>query len=125
MLYVEGFESPDLGAEKSRHVTLNESVDLIRRWKFHCKRAAIESQLRQVLFGCVKMGMEEEDRSVKMKILKGGGRFWRWSRCIMGCNCCKPSAIEDSKESPRERLSNKASSDLRVSRATSSRREEA
>ncbi|KAJ6724473.1 CELL DIVISION PROTEIN KINASE [Salix viminalis] len=43
----------------------------------------------------------------------------------MGCNCCKPSAIEDSKESPRERLSNKASSDLRVSRATSSRREEA
>ncbi|KAJ6312885.1 hypothetical protein OIU77_014415 [Salix suchowensis] len=43
----------------------------------------------------------------------------------MGCNCCKPSAIEDSKESPRERLSNKASSDLRVSWATSSRREEA
>ncbi|KAJ4832696.1 hypothetical protein Tsubulata_010106 [Turnera subulata] len=42
----------------------------------------------------------------------------------MGCVCCKPSAIEDSKESPRERLSNKASSDLRVSRATSSRREE-
>lgn len=43
----------------------------------------------------------------------------------MGCICCKPSAIEDSKESPRERLSSKASSDLRVSRATSSRREEA
>nr|TKR86202.1 putative serine/threonine-protein kinase [Populus alba] len=43
----------------------------------------------------------------------------------MGCLCCKPSAIEDSKESPRERLSSKASSDLRVSRATSSRREEA
>ncbi|KAG6793834.1 hypothetical protein POTOM_003058 [Populus tomentosa] len=43
----------------------------------------------------------------------------------MGCMCCKPSAIEDSKESPRERLSSKPSSDLRVSRATSSRREEA
>eukprot|EP00257_Ricinus_communis_P023483 XP_015583478.1 probable serine/threonine-protein kinase At1g54610 isoform X1 [Ricinus communis] len=45
--------------------------------------------------------------------------------CIMGCVCCKPSAIEDSKDSPGERLSSKASSDLRVSRATSSRREEA
>ncbi|XP_031249760.1 probable serine/threonine-protein kinase At1g54610 [Pistacia vera] len=44
---------------------------------------------------------------------------------MMGCICCKPSAIEDSKESPRERLSSKASSDLRVSRATSSRREDA
>ncbi|KAM7280300.1 hypothetical protein ACFE04_007434 [Oxalis oulophora] len=43
----------------------------------------------------------------------------------MGCVCGKPSAIEDSKDSPRERLSNKAPSDLRVSRATSSRREEA
>ncbi|KAI9184890.1 hypothetical protein LWI28_002203 [Acer negundo] len=43
----------------------------------------------------------------------------------MGGICCKPSAIEDSKESPRERLSSKAQSDLRVSRATSSRREEA
>lgn len=43
----------------------------------------------------------------------------------MGCVCCKPSAIEDSKESPRERLSSKISSDVRVSRATSSRREEA
>ncbi|KAK6229432.1 hypothetical protein SCA6_018383 [Theobroma cacao] len=43
----------------------------------------------------------------------------------MGCICCKPSAIEDSKESPRERPSSKASSDVRVSRATSSRREEA
>ncbi|KAL5802869.1 hypothetical protein ACOSQ4_031174 [Xanthoceras sorbifolium] len=43
----------------------------------------------------------------------------------MGCICCKPSAIEDSKDSPRERLSSKAPSDLRVSRATSSRREEA
>ncbi|XVE80135.1 hypothetical protein DITRI_Ditri14bG0115100 [Diplodiscus trichospermus] len=40
----------------------------------------------------------------------------------MGCICCKPSAIEDSKDSPRERLSNKGS---QVSRATSSRREEA
>ncbi|KAK6230567.1 hypothetical protein QUC31_002085 [Theobroma cacao] len=44
---------------------------------------------------------------------------------MMGCICCKPSAIEDSKESPRERPSSKASSDVRVSRATSSRREEA
>ncbi|KAJ9671634.1 hypothetical protein PVL29_025371 [Vitis rotundifolia] len=43
----------------------------------------------------------------------------------MGCICCKPSAIEDSRESPRERLSSKASSDLRVARAASSRREEA
>ncbi|XVF04226.1 hypothetical protein REPUB_Repub05bG0064100 [Reevesia pubescens] len=44
---------------------------------------------------------------------------------MMGCICCKPSAIEDSKESPRERPSSKASLDVRVSRATSSRREEA
>ncbi|KAJ9671635.1 hypothetical protein PVL29_025371 [Vitis rotundifolia] len=44
---------------------------------------------------------------------------------MMGCICCKPSAIEDSRESPRERLSSKASSDLRVARAASSRREEA
>ena len=43
----------------------------------------------------------------------------------MGCVCCKPSAIEDSKESPRERLSNKTSSDLQVARVTSSSREEA
>lgn len=43
---------------------------------------------------------------------------------IMGCICCKPSAIEDSRESPRERSSRKASSDLRVARAVSSRREE-
>ncbi|KAL3508680.1 hypothetical protein ACH5RR_028081 [Cinchona calisaya] len=42
----------------------------------------------------------------------------------MGSVCCKPSAIEDSKESPRERISSKASSDLRVPRAVSSRREE-
>lgn len=42
----------------------------------------------------------------------------------MGGICCKPSAIEDSKESPRERLSSKTSSDLRAPRATSSRREE-
>ncbi|XP_010260205.1 PREDICTED: probable serine/threonine-protein kinase At1g54610 isoform X2 [Nelumbo nucifera] len=42
----------------------------------------------------------------------------------MGCICFKASAIEDSRESPRERLSSKASSDLRVPRATSSRREE-
>lgn len=43
---------------------------------------------------------------------------------IMGCMCCKPSAIEDSKESPRERLSNKAVLESRVSRGASSRREE-
>lgn len=48
-----------------------------------------------------------------------------WFCCIMGCACCKPSAIDDSKESPRERFSSKASLDLRVARATSSRREEA
>uniref|UniRef100_A0A5B6YXR8 Protein kinase domain-containing protein n=1 Tax=Davidia involucrata TaxID=16924 RepID=A0A5B6YXR8_DAVIN len=42
----------------------------------------------------------------------------------MGCLCCKPSAIEDSRESPRERLSSKTSSDLRVQRVTSLRREE-
>lgn len=42
----------------------------------------------------------------------------------MGCLCCKPSAIEDSKESPRERVSSKASSELRAPRAVSSRREE-
>ncbi|XP_019168198.1 PREDICTED: probable serine/threonine-protein kinase At1g54610 [Ipomoea nil] len=40
----------------------------------------------------------------------------------MGCLCCKPSAIEDSRESPRERLSCKASVDLRVA---TGRREEA
>lgn len=43
---------------------------------------------------------------------------------MMGCICCKPSAIDDSKESPRERFSSKASSDVRVGRVTSSRREE-
>ncbi|XP_057461627.1 probable serine/threonine-protein kinase At1g54610 [Actinidia eriantha] len=42
----------------------------------------------------------------------------------MGCVCGKPLAIEDSRESPGERLSNKTSSDLRVPRITSSRREE-
>ncbi|KAF5208292.1 kinase domain, partial [Thalictrum thalictroides] len=42
----------------------------------------------------------------------------------MGCNCFKASAIDDSRESPRDRLSSKASSDLRVSRVASSRREE-
>ncbi|KAK7313020.1 hypothetical protein VNO77_37350 [Canavalia gladiata] len=46
-------------------------------------------------------------------------------QCIMGCVCCKPSAIEDSKESPRERLSSKASTDSYASRGTSTRREEA
>ncbi|KAM5586017.1 putative serine/threonine-protein kinase [Rosa sericea] len=43
----------------------------------------------------------------------------------MGCMYCKPSAIEDSKDSPRERLSNKAASDSRAARVASSRREEA
>ncbi|KAL2327647.1 hypothetical protein Fmac_021074 [Flemingia macrophylla] len=43
----------------------------------------------------------------------------------MGCVCCKPSAIEDSKESPRERLSSKVSMDSRVVRGASSRREDA
>ncbi|KAJ4975498.1 hypothetical protein NE237_000604 [Protea cynaroides] len=43
----------------------------------------------------------------------------------MGAVCCKSSAIEDSRESPRERLSSKSSTNLlRVSRAASSRREE-
>ncbi|KAL6196515.1 hypothetical protein ACLB2K_032130 [Fragaria x ananassa] len=43
----------------------------------------------------------------------------------MGCMYCKPSAIEDSKESPREILSNKAASDSQAARVASSRREEA
>ncbi|KAK9269193.1 hypothetical protein L1049_000962 [Liquidambar formosana] len=42
----------------------------------------------------------------------------------MGCICGKASAIEDSRESPRERLSSKASLDVRVPRVTSSRKEE-
>ncbi|OVA07759.1 Protein kinase domain [Macleaya cordata] len=42
----------------------------------------------------------------------------------MGCVCGKASAIEDSRESPKERISSKASSDLRVPRVASSRREE-
>ncbi|KAI3457456.1 hypothetical protein Pfo_014119 [Paulownia fortunei] len=42
----------------------------------------------------------------------------------MGCACGKPYAIDDSKESPGERLSNKATSDLRAPSAVSSRREE-
>ncbi|XP_024965364.1 probable serine/threonine-protein kinase At1g54610 isoform X2 [Cynara cardunculus var. scolymus] len=41
----------------------------------------------------------------------------------MGCVCGKPSAIEDSRESPRDRYGNKISSELRVPRVTSSRRE--
>ena len=48
---------------------------------------------------------------------------WFW--CVMGGICCKPSAIDDSKESPRERVPSKVSSDLRVARVTSARREEA
>ncbi|KAE8677800.1 putative serine/threonine-protein kinase [Hibiscus syriacus] len=43
---------------------------------------------------------------------------------MMGCICCKPCAIEDSKECPRERPSSKASWDVRVPRATSSRSKE-
>ncbi|CAN8288164.1 unnamed protein product [Cochlearia groenlandica] len=47
----------------------------------------------------------------------------------MGCGWCKPSSIEDSKDSPRDRLSNKPSSEIRVSRpivvsSSTSRREE-
>ncbi|KAF8091093.1 hypothetical protein N665_0453s0001 [Sinapis alba] len=43
----------------------------------------------------------------------------------MGCVWCKPSAIEDSKDSPRERFSNKSSSEYTLSRpVASSRREE-
>lgn len=53
---------------------------------------------------------------------KGGWSWLFW--CVMGCICCKPSAIDDSKESPRERLLSKASSDVQVARVTSSRREE-
>ena len=58
-------------------------------------------------------------------VLKEEGLYWGWFCCMMGCIFCKPSAIDDSKESPRERLSSKASSDLRVARIASSRREEA
>uniref|UniRef100_A0A5B6YXM7 Protein kinase domain-containing protein n=2 Tax=Davidia involucrata TaxID=16924 RepID=A0A5B6YXM7_DAVIN len=42
----------------------------------------------------------------------------------MGCICGKDSAIQDSRESPRERQLNKGSSEVRVARAISSRREE-
>ena len=42
----------------------------------------------------------------------------------MGSICCKPSAIEDSKESPRERLSRRAPSEARAWRVSSLRREE-
>ncbi|KAH6795690.1 hypothetical protein C2S51_036676 [Perilla frutescens var. frutescens] len=42
----------------------------------------------------------------------------------MGCVCGKPYALGDNKESPEERLSSKATSDLRASRSVSSRREE-
>ncbi|XP_073026354.1 probable serine/threonine-protein kinase At1g54610 [Primulina eburnea] len=42
----------------------------------------------------------------------------------MGCICGKPYAIDDSNESPRERLPGKESSDLQAPRAVSSRREE-
>ncbi|KAI4320739.1 hypothetical protein MLD38_034184 [Melastoma candidum] len=40
----------------------------------------------------------------------------------MGCRCCKPSAIEDRKESPCDRLSRKPSTDLRNSRRSFTRR---
>ncbi|KAF3442898.1 hypothetical protein FNV43_RR16816 [Rhamnella rubrinervis] len=43
----------------------------------------------------------------------------------MGSVCCKPSAIDDSKESPKERFSSKTLLDLQVAGGTSSRREEA
>lgn len=44
----------------------------------------------------------------------------------MGCVCGKPSAIEDSRDSPRERLSSKSAASLRGPRTGgSSRREEA
>lgn len=43
---------------------------------------------------------------------------------IMGCSCGKPYAVDDSKGSPGEKLSNKASSDLRPPISVSSRREE-
>ncbi|KAL1567166.1 putative serine/threonine-protein kinaseisoform X1 [Salvia divinorum] len=42
----------------------------------------------------------------------------------MGCVCGKPYALDDNNDSPEERLSNKATSDLRASRSVSSRREE-
>ncbi|KAL1563714.1 putative serine/threonine-protein kinaseisoform X2 [Salvia divinorum] len=42
----------------------------------------------------------------------------------MGCVCGKPYALDDNKDSPEERLSRKATSDLRASRSVSSRREE-
>lgn len=43
---------------------------------------------------------------------------------IMGCVCGKPYAVDDSKESPRERFSNKTGPDSRAPRPVSSRREE-
>lgn len=42
----------------------------------------------------------------------------------MGCVCGKPYAVDDSKESPGERSSNRVIPDLRAPRAVSSRREE-
>lgn len=42
----------------------------------------------------------------------------------MGSICCKPSAIEDSRESPRERLSRKGPSEVFASRGPSLRRED-
>ncbi|XP_057797387.1 probable serine/threonine-protein kinase At1g54610 [Salvia miltiorrhiza] len=42
----------------------------------------------------------------------------------MGCVCGKPYALDDNKDSPEERLSSKATSELRASRSVSSRREE-
>ncbi|GAB2215745.1 hypothetical protein Droror1_Dr00020143 [Drosera rotundifolia] len=42
----------------------------------------------------------------------------------MGCICCKPAVVEDTNESPGERISNKASSEVRSSRGSSLRRDE-
>lgn len=49
--------------------------------------------------------------------------IWFWK---MGCACSKASAVEDSRESPRKRLSSssKQYSELKVPRHNSSRREE-
>ncbi|KAL9265919.1 putative serine/threonine-protein kinase, partial [Drosera capensis] len=42
----------------------------------------------------------------------------------MGCICCKPAVVEDTNESPGERISNKAFSEVRSSRGSSLRRDE-
>lgn len=51
--------------------------------------------------------------------------FFKFGIFVMGCVCGKPSAIEDSRDSPRERLSSKSAASLRGPRTGgSSRREE-